>query len=1853
MKTNDYIISQTILQSDDVVFYRATSTKNQIPVIIKIVEAKQNASIKQDYLKREFNFLSSLDIKSILKPLALISHLGKPALVMENFNGIPLDDLLGHPMEIETFLRLAELICAAIADIHRHNIIHKNLKPQNILIDISTNTVKLTGFGLSSMLPREHWGSGTFNLLEGSLPYMSPEQTGRMNRAIDNRSDLYSLGIIFYQMLTGKLPFEAKDPLEWIHCHVARVPPLVSQTAIQTPEILTSIISSLLTKVADERYQTANGLHYDLILCLQKWHAYKNIYEFPIKEKDVSNRLIIPQKLYGRKKEIEELIREFDKVVSSGRASLALISGYSGIGKTSLVNELHRPILQEHGFFISGVFDQYKRDIPFSTIVQAFRELVQVILLESEEKNNEWKDLIQQALGDNAQLVVDVIPQIELLIGKQKPVSELPFLESQSRFKLVFQKFIMVFTGNEHPLTLFLDDLQWADSASLALVSDLMTNPDTSYVFIIGSYRDNEVDAAHPLMHVLNNIKKCGTQVVDIVLAPLSLTSLTEFIADTFRSSHLDIKPLAEILFNKTAGSPFFTIQFLISMYEEDLIKFDEERFAWKWDTEKIQSKNFTDNVADLIVRKIKRLSLATQEYLKQMSCLGISVEIHHLQLVLKCTKEELQDRLWEALSNGIIVQNNESYKFLHGKIFEAVNDLIPKKDRAIENLRIARIFLEEFSNEEIEENIFDIVNHLNQSSEIMYSRKDENNAAKLNLLAATRSRNATAFKSAVVFCDFGQRFLGLHAWNSENANDFNLSFSLTLIRAECELAIGNFEETEKQISLLLQNAQNRTEQSVVRKIQIDLLTAKGLSDEALVYAIDCMKLFGISLDPHPSLSRANELNLTLDKKIKKIGLDSILFLPLMEDKDIEAAMGILAGMLPNAYFTDVHLHRMIACHMIDLTLNHGVCALSAMGLAAYGFELCAFDRYVEAAHYGRIASDLINLHKFVSGRAKVYNLVGATIAPWTEGLKSSIRILQQGIEADDGDLIFSCLCNVYIVPFSMEAGEQLDELELTAERVIKYIIARKYDPLADVALLFQKFIKCLHGETDATISFGDARLSEAELIEKLEVHPLKLIQTWYHVLKLQAAIYFNDIPSALTYLKSTEALIILLRGQQTQYQYTFFAALTITGAWDTASLKERKKWKPILIRYNRRLKNWAAANPSSYLSQYSLVAAEVARIENKYLEAERLYLTAINTARDNGLIQYLALSYERTSYFYKFRGFDFFADACIREASISYKSWGASAKVSQLERLHPEIEEKQHIISNNTLVVRSEQLDLLSAIKASQAISSKMDLNSLILKLLDVALEQSGAQTAKLILSKDSILTIQAKADIDTKGIKSEILNAESVLNSKNIPLSLIRYVQRTKELIIFDDTKLNAEKFLSDEYIARTKPKSILCLPILRGSELAGILYLENNIISGLFSAKRLSALELLASQAAISLQNAILYKSLAEENAQRKQTQIALRSSQEQLRAIIDSSTAVIYMKNREGKFILINRRFEILFNVKNDWVVGKTDYDIFDKAVADDFRQNDIRVIETNKTLEKEEVVPQNDGLHTYISIKFPLFDSEGFAYAVCGISTDITDRKRIEREREKLLIHEQVALVAAQKSIQTRDDFISIASHELRTPLTPLKLYLDMLKKTLNELPEELHPKIHLLKKAFDKSDESLHRLTKLTKDLLDVSRITSGRIELNRTEINLSSLVKDCIERKTWEFENAHCKLIVDLPELVLGFWDPMKIDQVVENLMSNALKYGIGNLIEITLKTDATKAILTVRDHGIGIEKDLQDKIFNRFVRATSIKNYEGLGLGLYISREIVVAHGGNITVKSELGLGATFTVELPLSFT
>ena len=615
-----YVI-EPLRKDENFILYRGRTRydASQILVLSPLAEYPAPEILKR--LEHEYSLELELDPTWAVRPIAMARHWDRTVLMLEDPGGVPLDQLLGQPLEVAFSLRLAISLSGAIGHLHQRDIIHKDIKPGNVLVNSVSGQCWLTGFGIASRLPRERQPPAPPEFIAGTLPYMAPEQTGRMNRSIDSRSDLYALGVTLYETLTGSLPFTASDPMEWVHCHIAKQPSGERLKNVAAP--VSAIIMKLLAKTAEERYQTAAGVERDLRRCLVQWENQRRIDEFRLGEEDTPDRLLIPEKLYGRAREIDTLLASFDRVVASGRPELVLVSGYSGIGKSSLVNELHKVLVPPRGLFASGKFDQYKSDIPYTTLAQAFQSLVRPLLGKSEAELRNWRDALHEALGPNGPLIVDLVPELKLIIGEQPPVPDLPSQDAQRRFQLVFRRFIGVFARAEHPLALFLDDLQWLDAATLDLLEDLLSQPDVRHLMLIGAYRDSEVNSAYPLMRKLEAIREAGAIVHEILLAPLAREDLGRLIADSLNCEPDPVTALAQLVHEKTAGNPFFAVQFISGLAEEALLTFDHASGRWSWDLSRIQAKGYTDNVADLMVGKLNRLPVDTQKALQEFACLG------------------------------------------------------------------------------------------------------------------------------------------------------------------------------------------------------------------------------------------------------------------------------------------------------------------------------------------------------------------------------------------------------------------------------------------------------------------------------------------------------------------------------------------------------------------------------------------------------------------------------------------------------------------------------------------------------------------------------------------------------------------------------------------------------------------------------------------------------------------------------------------------------------------------------------------------------------------------------------------------------------------------------------------------------------------------------------------------------------------------------------------------------------------------------------------------------------------------------------------------------------------------------
>ena len=732
--------------------------------------------------------------------------------------------LLGRPWEIASFLRLAIGIATALAQVHQRGLIHKDIKPANVLVNSVTGQVWLMGFGIASRLPRERQAPAPPEVIAGTLAYMAPEQTGRMNRSIDFRSDLYALGVTLYEMLTGELPFAASDPMEWVHCHIARQPAPPDERVAGIPGPLSAIVMKLLAKNAEDRYQTAAGLAVDLRKCLAEWESHRSIEPFPLGADDVSDRLMAPEKLYGREHEIETLLGAFDRVVANGATELVLVSGYAGIGKSSVVNELQKALVPPRGLFASGKFDQYKRDIPYATLAQAFRSLVRPLLGESEAELGRWRDSLSEALGPNGQLIVNLVPELELVIGKQPPVADLPPQDAKNRFQMVFRRFLGVFAREEHPLALFLDDLQWLDAATLDLIEHLVTHPEVRHLLLVGAYRDNEVGPAHPLMRTLEAIRNAGARVEEIVLTPLGLDDIGRLVADALHCEPERARPLAQLVHEKTSGNPFFAIQFLTALNEDGLLVFDPVAPAWRWDIDRIRARSYTDNVADLLVEKMKRLSVPTQEAMKQLACLGNVAEVATLTLVYEETEEAVHAALWEAVYAGLVLRQESAYTFLHDRIQQAAYSLIPEERRADVHLRIGRALLASMTADQLAEHLFDVASQFNRGAARLIDRDEKAQVATIDLRAGRKAKASAAYASACVYLAAGMALLDERDWGSQ----YELMFSLWLERAECEFLTGNFETAEQLIAELLQRGASKVDQAAVYHLKVQFHTLKS-----------------------------------------------------------------------------------------------------------------------------------------------------------------------------------------------------------------------------------------------------------------------------------------------------------------------------------------------------------------------------------------------------------------------------------------------------------------------------------------------------------------------------------------------------------------------------------------------------------------------------------------------------------------------------------------------------------------------------------------------------------------------------------------------------------------------------------------------------------------------------------------------------------------------------------------------------------------------------------------------------------------------------------------------------------------
>jgi predicted ATPase/GAF domain-containing protein len=1458
---------ELIREGVDFTLYRGRKLGTASPVLVlALTERPSPQDLRR--LEHEYSLAAELDPAWAAKPLAFTRHEGRTILVLTDPGGEPLDLVLerdeGQPLDLTRFLRIAIGLAAALGQVHRQGLIHKDIKPANVLVADSGN-VWLTGFGIASRLPRERQAPAPPEIIAGTLAYMAPEQTGRMNRSIDTRSDLYSLGVTLYQMLTGHLPFDAADPLEWVHCHIARQPtPPGSRGAV--PDPLSTIVVKLLAKNPEERYQTAAGLEADLRLCLEKWQSHDRIDPFPLGAHDCSDQLLIPEKLYGREREIDALLAAFDRV-THGTPELVLVCGYSGVGKSSLVNELHKAIVPVRGLFAAGKFDQYKRDIPYATLAQAFQTLVRQILVKSEAEVERWRGSLHDAVGPNGQLIINLIPEVEFLIGKQPPVAELPPRDAQNRFQLVFRRFLAAFAQKEHPLALFLDDLQWMDAASLELLEHLVTHSEVRHLLLVGAYRDNEVSLAHPLLRTLETIRGAGARVQEIVLAPLGLDDVGQLLADALHCELECARPLAQLVQEKTEGNPFFAIQFFTALAEEGLLAFDSVARAWQWDMNRIRAKNYTDNVVDFMSRKLMRLSAPTQEVLKALACLGTDAEVATLALAQGETKEAMHVALQEAVRAGLVYQQEGSCKFLHDRIQQAAYNLIPEDRRAEVHLHIGRVLLANMTADELPEHLFEVANQFNRGAALLVDREEKTRVATIELRAGRKAKASTAYASARAYFSAGMALLDESDWGSQH----ELTFSLWRERAQCEILCGNFAKAEQVILRLLQRGASNIEFANASCLKIDLHALKAEYPQAVDSSLTCLRRFGIDLPAHPNWEQVEAELETVWQALTGRPIESLIDLPLMSDQELRAAMQVLSALVVPAYHTDFQSFCVVACRMVKVNILHGVSGPSTHADATLAIILGpVFHRYDLGYRFAKLACDLIEKHGFIAYKAKVYHAMGVA-AFWTQPIAVAIDSMRTTSRTaiETGDLTFAVAGMDNFVKGLLSRNDPLDAVWRESEMVLEFASNAKYGEGADMMVSQQRFIATMQGRTDTFSTFSEAHFDEAAFEAHLTAGANAAAICTYSILKLKARFLSGDYPEALAAANKAKPLrSAAIADFWGQLDFYYYAALTVAALYEKASDDEQTEWRELLAAHREQLREWADNNPPTFGDKHALVSAEIARIEGRAFDAMQLYEQAIQSARENGFVQNEALAHEVAARFYLERGFETIARTYLRSARNCYERWGALGKVKQLDELYPHLHEGHtHASTIATIGTPVGQLDVETVVKASQALSSEMVLSNLIEKLMRIAIEHAGAERGLLILLHGDEARIEAEATTGQSGVEVTVRQAAGTPD--DLPQSALHYVIRSGERVVLDDASVS-NLYSEDEYVRQKRLRSALCLPIIKQTKLIGALYLENNLTPRAFTADRVAVLELLASQAAISLENATLFSDLQRSEA-----------------------------------------------------------------------------------------------------------------------------------------------------------------------------------------------------------------------------------------------------------------------------------------------------------------------------------------------------------------------------------------------
>jgi predicted ATPase/signal transduction histidine kinase len=1799
IKLDGYAVGEELYSGSQTLVYRGVRRSDRQPVVIKLLRHPHPTFNELVQFRNQHTIGAQLSHPHIIQLYDIAPYQNGYALIMEDYGGISLRQFCQiGALSLELFFEIALQICDGLHYLFQQQVIHKDIKPANILIHPDTHQVKLIDFSIASLLPRETKQLQSASELEGSLAYLSPEQTGRMNRGVDYRSDFYGLGITLYELLTGQLPYQSQDPLELVHYHIALqpVPPHQREaTPVEVPEGLSAIVIKLLAKNAEDRYQSALGLKHDLQQARSLWQQTGTVPLLTLGLQDISDRFLIPETLYGRHQEVETLLAAFDRVAAGAR-ELVLVAGFSGIGKTSVVNEVHRSIVRQRGYFIAGKFDQFQRDIPFSALVAAFRDLMAQLLAESDRQLAQWRSKILMAVGDSGQVLIEVIPELEQVIGPQPQVPVLTGSAAQNRFNRIFQAFIQAFTTPDHPLVIFIDDMQWADSASLGLIKLLLAEAAGGYLLFLAAYRDNEVYPAHPFMEMVQDLRRTPVSLTTITLPPLQESDIGGLVADTLHRSSQEVADITHLIYRQTQGNPFFANQVLKGLYEDGYIQFDSHCGCWHWNLEEIRLNLLSEDVVEFMMTRLRKLPADTQQVLKLAACIGNRFTRQTLQLVLATPEIDVGAALWPAIAEGLILshdaspiaqpalerqnflpkatpnsllESQSSYSFLHDRVQQAAYHLIPEAERQGTHLTIGRLLLSHTPDIAHSHQIFEIANHWNAAIALIIAPQERLQLVRLNLAAGHKAKAANAYSAALGYLSQAIQLLPSTSWEQTYA----LTLELYLAAAEVAYLSTAYDRFEAFAQTIEHHSQSPLDKAQIYELKIQAYMAQLRMGDAMAAGIEGLSLLGIDIYC-PVEGRGERPQLPAIAELEA--------LPRMTDVAQLTALRILTTLTTTAYQTQTEIFRWVVLTQLELCLRHGIADRAGFAYSAYGW-LCSVEDNIEQAYQaGQIALWLVQHSSSAANSlgCRVMQLVECFIRHRKEPVSATFAPLKETIQRalDTGDFEYVGYAAMNYCNHVLFSGDNLEHLSQMQQDYTALLDKYRQEFQLNYTRLWHQFTLNLQGLTPQPTELVGESCNEHSLLARFEAAQNHQSLFAFHSAKAILHSLFGEHSAAISHGEAAAPYAGSGAGLMLVPIACFHYTLALLGA-ATSDNPQRSVYVERAIAQHRILQAWADDCPANYGHRAALVAAELARVQGDYGTAIALYDQAIDQAKTHHCQQDVALANELAGQFYQQWSKPRIAQEYMLEAYYGYSRWGAKAKVTDLEAryanllqpifqsehretaggLRPTSSSSRGTSSGSSTAAAS--LDLASILKASQTLSSEIELEGLLATLLNVVMEGAGAERCVLMLVEASDVMVEAIAQV---GQPAQVMCHLPLEQSHMVPTKLINRVKRSQQPAIIIDATAHT-LLSSDPYVLQRQPKSLLCLPILKQGKLLGLMYLENNLAVGVFTEDRVEVLNLLCSQAAISLENALLYQQTQAYARQLEHTVADLRQAQDTLQG------AQMQLVQAEKMSALGNLVAGVAHEINNP--VGFLSGNL---TPAQDYIQDLL-------------------GLIDLYNQQFPQ-PGELIVEEIDAIDLDY-----VREDLPKLLASMKVGI-----------DRIRNISTSLRTFSRADKDY-----KVPFNIHDGLDSTILILKHRL-KAGESRPAI-QVTTAYDDLPPIDCFPGQLNQVFMNILANAIDALEEANAGRSFAE---IIHQP-----------------------------NQIEIQTRLHELENTVSIQihDNGVGMPPAVKERIFDHLFTTKAVG--KGTGLGLAIAHQIITEkHGGAIAVESTPGQGTKFVIHLPI---